>query len=148
SQIDKDYWRDTVSDRWNSRVFIKRTDGSFYVSGHTYEDFTQEQINAIKNEKGGMSASPDFVIQSFNKLFRNNPLSDFIEANKEYAQTREIIEEWKRVNDIQYNPEEVYSRGQEFIHIHNAYANDSVETNLWLQNILHIIEDNEIVGTS
>ncbi|HEY8364887.1 MAG TPA: hypothetical protein VIK84_04880, partial [Haloplasmataceae bacterium] len=59
SQIDKDYWRDTVSDRWNSRVFIKRADGSFYVSGHTYEDFTQEQIDAIKNEKGGISAKPD-----------------------------------------------------------------------------------------
>jgi len=44
-----------------------------------------------------------YRIQNNNK----NLLNRFIEKNKEYEQSKEIIEEWKKVNNIQYNPEEV-----------------------------------------
>jgi hypothetical protein len=68
-------------------------------------------------------------------------LNSFIEKNKEYEQSKEIIEEWKKVNNIQYNPEEIYSRGQEFSSVVGAYS--SFDVNLMMQNLLSHIEDNE-----
>ena len=74
----------------------------------------------------------------------HSQLLGFIEKNREYEQSREIIEEWKKVNNIQYNPEEVYSRGQEFSSVVGAYSNFDVE--LMMQNLLQHIEDNEKAG--
>ena len=71
-------------------------------------------------------------------------LEGFIEKNKEYEQSKEIIEEWKKVNNIQYNPEEIYSRGQEFSSVVGAYSNFDVD--LMMQNLLSHIEDNEKAG--
>lgn len=71
-------------------------------------------------------------------------IEDFIEKNKEYEQSKEIIDEWKRVNNIQYNSEEIYSRGQEFVSVVGAYSNFDV--NLMMQNLLSHIEDNEKAG--
>lgn len=68
----------------------------------------------------------------------------FIEKNKEYEQSKEIIEEWKKVNNIVYNPEEIYSRGQEFSSVVGAYSDFDV--NLMMQNLLSHIEDNEKAG--
>ena len=75
---------------------------------------------------------------------KNNSLKGFIEKNKEYEQSKEIIEEWKKVNNIQYNPEEVYSRGQEFVSVVGAYSDFDV--NLMMQNLLQHIEDNQKAG--
>ena len=71
-------------------------------------------------------------------------ISSFIKRNKEYEQAKEIIEEWKKVNNIQYNPEEVYSRGQEFVSVVGAYS--SFDVNLMMQNLLQHIEDNKKAG--
>lgn len=78
------------------------------------------------------------------ETLKNNSISQFIKQNKEYEQSKEIIEEWKRVNNIQYNPEEIYSRGQEFVSVLGAYSNFDV--NLMMQNLLQHIEDNEKAG--
>ena len=75
---------------------------------------------------------------------KNNSLKGFIEKNKEYEQVKEIIEEWIRVNNIQYNPEEVYSRGQEFVSVVGAYSDFDI--NLMMQNLLQHIEDNQKAG--
>ena len=77
---------------------------------------------------------------------KQNNISAFIEKNKEYEQSKEIIEQWKKENNIQYDPEEVYSRGQEFYHIHNAYSRNHVDTNLWIQNLLETIQDKAKIG--
>ncbi|HHX67180.1 MAG TPA: hypothetical protein GX708_03870, partial [Gallicola sp.] len=77
-----------------------------------------------------------------NYIFEN--IEGFIEKNKEYEQSKEIIEEWKKVNNIQYNPEEVYSRGQEFVSVIGAYSDFDV--NLMMQNLLQHIEDNQKAG--
>ena len=71
-------------------------------------------------------------------------VKSFIEKNKEFEQSKEIIEEWKKVNNIQYNPEEIYSRGQEFVSVVAAYS--SFDINLMMQNLLSHIEDNEKAG--
>lgn len=91
--------------------FVKITDQ------HAFQLYTQDQSKGVANIK------------------------EFIEKNKEYEQSKEIIEEWKRVNNIQYNPEEVYSKGQEFVSIVGAYSNFDV--NLMMQNLLQHIEDNQ-----
>jgi hypothetical protein len=75
---------------------------------------------------------------------RINPFKEFINKNKEYEQSKEIIEEWKKVNNIKYNPEEIYSRGQEFSSVVGAYSDFDV--NLMMQNLLQHIEDNEKAG--
>ena len=81
-------------------------------------------------------------IQDF--ITHKNNLSEFISKNKEYEQSKEIIEEWKKVNNIQYNPEEIYSRGQEFSSVVGAYS--EFDINLMMQNLLSHIEDNEKAG--
>lgn len=71
-------------------------------------------------------------------------INDFLKKNKEYEQSKEVIEEWMKVNNIRYNPEEVYSRGQEFVSVVGAYS--SFDVNLMMQNLLHHIEDNQKAG--
>ena len=85
-------------------------------------------------------------VDSYAGYFKNTTvfIKEFIEKNKEYEQSKEIIEEWKKVNNIQYNPEEVYSRGQEFISVVGAYSDFDV--NLMMQNLLQHIEDNQKAG--
>ena len=85
-------------------------------------------------------------IQMFYSQIRpfDNTIEKFIEKNKEYEQSKEILEEWKKVNNIQYNPEEIYSRGQEFSSVVGAYSDFDV--NLMMQNLLQHIEDNEKAG--
>lgn len=90
-----------------------------------------EQINEIRLEEGIFSSS-------------GNTILNFIQKNKEYEQSKEIIEEWKKVNNIQYNPEEIYSRGQEFSSVVGAYS--EFDVNLMMQNLLSHIEDNEKAG--
>ena len=76
--------------------------------------------------------------------FNLDPLKKFIEKNKEFEQSKEIIEEWKKENNIVYNPEEVYSRGQGFYSAIGAYS--TLELDLLLQNLLQHIEDNKKAG--
>ncbi|HPQ80016.1 MAG TPA: hypothetical protein PLG47_06150, partial [Candidatus Dojkabacteria bacterium] len=68
----------------------------------------------------------------------------FIEKNKEYEQSKEIIEQWKKENNIQYDPEEVYSRGQGFYSSIGAYSN--LELDLLLKNLIQHIQDNKKAG--
>ena len=74
----------------------------------------------------------------------NNSLQGFLEKNKEYAQSKEIIEQWKKENNIQYDPEEVYSRGQGFYSSIGAYSN--LELDLLLKNLIQHIQDNKKAG--
>ena len=71
-------------------------------------------------------------------------LSQFIEKNKQFEQSKEIVEEWKKVNGIEYDPEEIYSRGQGFYSVVGAYS--YFDVNLMFQNILHHVEDNQKAG--
>ena len=71
-------------------------------------------------------------------------LQSFIEKNKEFEQSKEIIEEWKEKNNIKYNPEEVYSRGQGFYSAVGAYSD--LDIDLLFQNLLDNIEVNEKAG--
>lgn len=75
---------------------------------------------------------------------KNNSLKGFMDKNKDYEKSKEIVEEWKKINNIKYNPEEIYSRGQEFSSVVGAYSNFDV--NLMMQNLLQHIEDNEKAG--
>lgn len=97
-------------------------------------------VEDLKNRTGGAEYN-NIEIKESNESFNHR---SFIEKNKQYEQSKEIIEEWKKVNNIQYNPEEVYSRGQEFSSVVGAYSDFDV--NLMMQNLLQHIEDNEKAG--
>ncbi|HOK59801.1 MAG TPA: hypothetical protein PK432_02365, partial [Candidatus Dojkabacteria bacterium] len=110
----------------SGRYYIK--EDKFYFdswNGTTYE-LTKEQFLSGWNN------------------YLHNSVFNFIEKNREYEQSKEIIEEWKKVNNIQYNPEEIYSRGQEFCSVVGAYS--LFDVNLMMQNLLQHIEDNEKAG--
>lgn len=110
----------------NNQLFtIEYVDGS--RENRIDDSLTREQYNFYKDIEYG-----------------KGDLNNFINKNKEYEQSREIIEEWKKVNNIQYNPEEIYSRGQEFTSVLGAYS--SFDVNLMMQNLLQHIEDNEKAG--
>ena len=68
---------------------------------------------------------------------RNNSIVGFIKANRPYEQSKEIIDTWKKENNIKYNPKEAYSRGQGFYSAIGAYS--TVELDLLLQNLLQHI---------
>jgi len=131
----------------------------FYkFNGTQFTDIDNKVIR--KNENGKWQIEQDFggdlgirwvtidsqdAFERYNEKYgRNNSILGFIEKNKEYEQSKEIIEEWKKVNNIQYNPEEIYSRGQEFSSVVGAYS--SFDVNLMMQNLLSHIEDNEKAG--
>lgn len=117
-------------------------DGDIMESGLTLEEATKKLDRYNKNLS---KYTPLFFIEE--SKFDNksaNPILNFTEKNKKYEQSKEIIEEWKKVNNIQYNPEEIYSRGQEFASVVGAYS--SFDVNLMMQNLLSHIEDNEKAG--
>ena len=97
-----------------------------------------------KDEYNNLSQELFLTENKLKELKTGSPINNFIDKNKEYEQSKEIIEEWKKVNNIQYNPEEIYSRGQEFSSVVGAYSNFDV--NLMMQNLLAHIEDNEKAG--
>jgi len=119
------------------------------VNGKWYNQFTFDPNHDYSKDE----VVPDNqIIAQWNARFDDvneysitkSGLEGFIKNNKEYEQSKEIIEEWKKINNIQYNPEEIYSRGQEFSSVVGAYS--SFDVNLMMQNLLTHIEDNEKAG--
>lgn len=90
----------------------------------------EKQVAIITNKKG--------------VKIESKPLYEFIQKDKKYAQSKEIITYWLNENDIVYDPEEVYSRGQGFYSSIGAYSN--LELDLLFQNLLQHIEDNKKAG--
>ncbi len=121
----------------NDKYYLKELSPNFDEEGNFINE--EESIVEISKEKfiSEYKNSPDYH-------FYDKNLASFITKNKEYEQSKEIIEEWKKINNIQYNPEEIYSRGQEFSSVVGAYSNFDV--NLMMQNLLAHIEDNEKAG--
>lgn len=116
---------------------IRESDGG-------YDEQTRvEYFNSLKEAEEYSKRIPSDLFDKIEKIENFLP-KDFIEKNKQYEQSKEIIEEWKKVNNIQYNPEEVYSRGQEFVSVVGAYSDFDV--NLMMQNLLQHIEDNQKAG--
>jgi hypothetical protein len=115
------------TDEFTNDVFIKK-DNSWY-----YENTDKKVDDAL-------------IIHTWNNNISDNVIGKsgvegFIEKNKPFEQSKEIIEIWKKENNIKYNPEEVYSRGQGFYSSIGAYS--TIELDLLLQNLLHHIEDNK-----
>ncbi len=108
--------------------------------GFNYTEYTidYEDGTSIKKISEGVPQKDLKIYDYFNSL------KSFISKNKEYEQSKEIIEEWKKVNDIKYDPEEVYSRGQGFYSVVGAYSDFDVE--LMFQNLLAHIQDNKKAG--
>jgi hypothetical protein len=129
------------------------TIGDYYVSkqGDNYiiQDEEQNIIDTIDINKAKELYKESYeyqtnIIEVESGILSGRNIQSFIEKNKPFEQSKEIIEEWKKVNNIQYNPEEVYSRGQEFVSVVGAYSDFDV--NLMMQNLLQHIEDNEKAG--
>lgn len=108
------------------------------------------RLDQIGEDKYKAVPADDYIVlQAWNYGVSQNNASKqsvlgFIQKNKEYEKSKEIVEEWKKVNNIQYNPEEIYSRGQEFVSVVGAYS--AFDVNLMMQNLLAHIEDNEKAG--
>jgi hypothetical protein len=139
-KIPKTYW---VS--WEELRINSGNPEDPYQVEYLNEDFMSlEDAEKFKEELENRTGRVEYLniqIKEKNDSFEGR---SFIEKNKEYEQSKEIIEEWKKVNNIQYNPEEIYSRGQEFSSVVGAYS--AFDVNLMMQNLLHHIEDNEKAG--
>lgn len=119
--------------------------GSKYEVADRHEMFRiREGIKYLQEDRDIKYEISSINQKIHNIKFRQNTIKDFIEKNKEYEQAKEIIERWIRINNIRYNPEEVYSRGQEFVSVLGAYSDFDI--NLMMQNILQHIEDNQKAG--
>lgn len=149
SRDQNNYIANTIEDvkKWlNSEIEFPR---SFH--GITYYKDENLFTTTSSNPRERKEIPDDTVVEKFNLILDSykkrgisNPIENFIEKNKEYEQSKEIIEEWKKVNNIVYNPEEIYSRGQEFSSVVGAYS--QFDVNLMMQNLLQHIEDNEKAG--
>jgi hypothetical protein len=98
----------------------------------------QEAIGYYLSSEIGKSETVQSVLDY------DKSIVSFIERNKEFEQSKEIVETWKKENNIVYNPKEVYSRGQGFYSAIGAYS--SLELDLLLKNLLQHIEDNKKAG--
>lgn len=78
------------------------------------------------------------------KEIDNYVSKEFLNRNLPYEQSDKIIKEWKEKNNIVYDPQEVYSRGQGFYSAVGAYSN--LDIDLLFQNLLDNIETNEKAG--
>lgn len=128
-------------------IEIKKIDNKWYASFNYDENYVMYVLeNKIDDETitdFGILLTEDKVINLYrDKLIAK--INPFIQKNKEYEQSKEIIEEWKKVNNIQYNPEEIYSRGQGFYHAVGAYQ--GLELELLLQNLVNNLEIVEKAG--
>ena len=121
------------NDEHNATEHYFEEDGQWYLETQGDTFFHKEKITKEKAEK-------DY--RKYAKYQTN--INSFIEKNKEYEQSKEIIEQWKKENNIQYDPEEVYSRGQGFYSSIGAYSN--LELDLLLKNLIQHIEDNKKAG--
>jgi len=139
-KIPKTYW---VS--WEElRINSGNPEDPYQVEYLNKDFMSLEDAEKFKEELENRTGRVEYLniqIKEKNDSFEGR---SFIEKNKEYEQSKEIIEEWKKVNNIQYNPEEIYSRGQEFSSVVGAYS--AFDVNLMMQNLLHHIEDNEKAG--
>jgi len=117
----------------------------FSPTGYDHDIFRKDPVTGewVRGDYDTPAPEND-VVQFYNMYMKYATLDGFIEKNKEYEQSKGIIEEWKKVNNIVYNPEEIYSRGQEFVSVVGAYS--SFDVNLMMQNLLTHIEDNEKAG--
>ena len=145
-----------TGDDYDGFVIDKRN--PWESSGREYIKISNEEAKKIFDEVNDINTATKTSIDIYNALARSidvlenklnflkegSPLKSFINKNKEYEQSKEIIEKWKKINNIQYNPEEIYSRGQEFTSVVGAYSNFDI--NLMMQNLLQHIEDNEKAG--
>jgi len=115
-----------------------------------YEKISQEEAQKIYDDLSDINKATVTSRQAFFALneqlntLKKDSITSFIEKNEQYEQSKEIIEQWKKINNIHYNPEEIYSRGQEFSSVVGAYS--SFDVNLMMQNLLQHIEDNEKAG--
>jgi hypothetical protein len=123
-------------------------DNFTYIDGngdkHTFNKINENEYEHIYSTPVKNYNRQILDKERYVNTIKQKGIYSFIEKNKEYEQSKEIIEEWKKVNNIQYNPEEIYSRGQEFSSVVGAYS--SFDVNLMMQNLLAHIEDNEKAG--
>lgn len=120
--------------------------------GNTGNEYFIDRVKVFKKEgkwyKVVNNKNIEISIKEVKELYKTSNefynFKSFVSKNKEYEQSKEIIEEWKKVNDIKYDPEEIYSRGQGFYSVVGAYSEFDVE--LMFQNLLTHIEDNKKAG--
>ena len=105
------------------------------------ETFERKEFSTLEEAKNFINSNSNYSLLEYDKDYN---IADFIEKNKQFEQSKEIIEAWKKENNIVYNPEEVYSRGQGFYSSIGAYS--TLELDLLLQNLLHHIDDNKKAG--
>jgi hypothetical protein len=102
----------------------------------------KEELHAIKND-AELRHRRERTKRLIDDI-KDNQIQRFLDANLNYEKARIIIQKWIEANDIEYNPEEVYSRGQGFYSVIGAYS--QVDLKLLLQNLLSHIEDIQKVG--
>ena len=113
----------------------------------TYQEANNHITKLFKLKKINLDDYDDSVIPvdkfeiENEDIFKDDELEKFAEINKDFNLSIKIIKKWLKTNNIIYNPEEIYSRGQGFYSIVGGYSNFDLE--LMLQNLLNNIEDNK-----
>jgi hypothetical protein len=144
--IPNHFQKDTYQGDRDYTDWYSFNDGKYYVErdGQNYEDGFSRTKEITKQEFEQAYIDSQNYGGMIGKGTIDSDITSFIAKNKEYEQSKEIIDEWKKINNIQYKPEEIYSRGQEFTSVVGAYSDFDV--NLMMQNLLSHIEDNEKAG--
>lgn len=135
-------------------VYIEGDNAEFMEDENTWEPSSPGFFNVTFEDNTTKTYYDEDLLRNNKEVFdfyfkaisEKNTIDDFIKKNKPYEQGKKIIETWKKENNIIYNPEEVYSRGQGFYSAIGAYS--TVELDLLLQNLLTHIEDNKKAGGS
>lgn len=129
-----------------SEIRLKDKKESYKIQNISTSEVVEEFFDEIEAEEYLKILKYEDPVYKYRIIYGDgiSNIQNFIEKNKEYEQSKEIIEQWKKENNIQYDPEEVYSRGQGFYSSIGAYSN--LELDLLLKNLIQHIEDNKKAG--
>lgn len=132
-----DFKADTISGVW----YVTDANTGEYIGTRSYYDESQYNKEAFspfiaykENE------DPRLFIRDYAKS-----LSDYYLAESPFAYSKYIVERWKKINEIKYNPKEAYDRGYGFYHYLSTGMSSSDAT-IALQNIGRFLELNDKVG--
>lgn len=132
-----DFKADAISGVW----YVTDSNTGEYIGTRSYYDESQYNKEAF---------SP-FVAYKENedpRLFIRDyatSLSEYYLAESPFAYSKYIVERWKKINQIKYNPQEAYDRGYGFYH-YLSTGMVSSDATIALQNIGRFLELNEKTG--
>lgn len=136
----------------NSHLVLPGMEVTYKVPGtdrifKTYSEvsnYIREGVESPSSVGKGSMVKPILEYFKTGKEVIKPELIAFIQRNHKFQVAMDFIKKWKKKNNISYNPNEAYDRGERFYSVLGAYT--PLEIDKTLQDILAYLKANEETG--